>query len=172
MKKKFILTFLVSFCLAAGAAAWVFAPGEDPGRSVGGNTPGEDLGRSVGGNAPGEDPGRSVGGNAPGEDPGQSGGGSAASDVLHRANGFSSEAWSGATASGAAVTCRAEVDLEAVVDTDLAPARSRIDFMALGVRGAAVVAQPFRLVLVAINFLFRLFVLRFWDCAVFIIGFQ
>lgn len=81
MKKKDILTFLVSFCLAAGAAAWVFAPGEDPGRSVGGN--------------------------APGEDPGQSGGGSAVSDVLHRANGFSSEAWSGATAAGTAAPAAA-----------------------------------------------------------------
>ncbi len=66
----------MSFCLAAGAAAWVFAPGEDPGRTVGGN--------------------------APGEDPGQSGGGSAASDELHRANGFSSEAWSDAAAGAAA----------------------------------------------------------------------
>lgn len=49
MKKKYILTFLVSFCLAEGAAAWVFAPGEDPGRSVGGNAPGEDPGQSGGG---------------------------------------------------------------------------------------------------------------------------
>ncbi len=80
MKKEFILTFFVSFCLATGTAAWVFAPGEDLGRSVGGN--------------------------APGEDPGQSGSGSAASDELHRANGFSSEAWSDA-ASGAAAPAAA-----------------------------------------------------------------
>ena len=48
MKKKFILTFLMSFCLTAGAAAWVFAPGEDPGQTVGGSAPGEDPSRAAG----------------------------------------------------------------------------------------------------------------------------
>ena len=35
MKKKFILTFFVSFCLTAVATAWVFAPGEDSCRAAG-----------------------------------------------------------------------------------------------------------------------------------------
>ena len=35
MKKGLVLTFLVGFCLTAGASAWVFAPGEDPCRAAG-----------------------------------------------------------------------------------------------------------------------------------------